>query len=259
MRSIWSGSIGFGLVNIPVKIFSAIHDSTLDLDMLDKRDHSTINYARINSNTGKVVPWANIVKGYKYNDEYVVLTDEDFEKASPEKTKLIEIDEFVKAEEIDSIYYDTPYYLEAAKGGERSYALLLHALKQSGKIAIGTYVMRNKENICALRPYDNMLLLLKMRFAEEIKDYSDLNIPGQGNIKPAELKMALSLINQLTPKKFNFGKYKDTYDAELMKLIKLKAKGSKIPQPRFKIVHNKTKDLMSQLKASLEEKKRKAS
>jgi DNA end-binding protein Ku len=104
-----------------------------------------------------------------------------------------------------------------------------------------------------------MLLLLKMRFAEEIRDYSELNVPAHGDIKPAELKMAISLINQLSPKKFAFSKYKDTYDAELMKLIKLKAKGGKIPQPRFKIVHNKTRDLMSQLKASLEEKKRKAS
>jgi len=240
-------------------MFSAIEDSALDLDMLDKKDHARINYARINSHTGKIVPWSDVVKGYKLNDEYVVLTEEDFEKASPEKTKIIEIEEFVKQEEIDTIYYDTPYYLEAGKGGEKSYALLREALKQSGKIAIGNYVMRSKESICVLRPYDNMLLLLKMRFAEEIRDHSELNIPGHGATKPAELKMAISLINQLTAKKFTFNKYKDTYDEELMKLIKAKAKGTKIQQPRFKIIHNKNKDLMSQLKASLEEKKRKAS
>lgn len=258
MRAIWSGAIGFGLVNIPVKLFSAIQSSSLDLDMLDKRDHANIKYARINSHTGKEVLWADIVKGYKYEDEYVVLTDEDFEKASPEKSRIISINEFVMETDVDTMYYDTPYYLEPSKGGEKAYALLRESLKKSGKVAIGNYVLRSRENLCMIKAYDEILVLLKMRFAEEVRPYGDLNIPKE-TIKPAELKMAMALIDQLTSKEFDAEQYKDTYDEELMKLIKVKAKGGKIKQPKFKIVHNKTKDLMSQLKASLEEKKKKAS
>jgi len=251
MRAIWSGSIGFGLVNIPVKLFSATEESSLDLHMLDKHGHASIRYARINSSTGKEVPWANIVKGYKYNDDYVVLSDEDFEKVSPKKSKMIEISEFVKEEDIDTTYYDTPYYLEPTKSGEKAYVLLREALKQSGKVAIGVYVMRTKENLCLLKAQDDVILLLKIRFAEEIRDYEDLNIPKQITVKPAELKMAQALINQLTPKKFSMAKYKDSYDEELMKIIEAKAKGKRITQPKFKIIHNKSKDLMEQLKASL--------
>jgi len=252
MRALWSGSIGFGLVNIPVRLFSATHDSTLDLHMLDKNGHANIRYARINADTGKEVPWENIVKGYKYHDEYVVLSDEDFEKVSPKKSKMIEINEFVKQGEIDTTYYDTPYYLEPTKGGEKAYVLLREALKQSGKVAIGEYIMRTKQNLCILMPQDDMLLLLKMRYAEEIRDYAELDIPKDITVKPAELKMAQQLINQLTPKKFSMAQYKDTYDNDLMKIIEAKAKGRKVATPRFKIVRNKSKDLMGQLKASLE-------
>lgn len=251
MHAIWTGSIGFGLVNIPVRLFSATQDSKLDLDMLDKHGHANIKYARINANTGKEVPWANIVKGYKYNDEYVVLTDTDFEKVSPKKSKMIDISEFVKEESIDTTYYETPYYLEPTKGGEKAYVLLREALKQSGKVALGEYILRNRENLCLLKAQDDVILLLKIRFAEEIRDYEDLNIPKDITVKPAELKMAQTLINQLTPKKFSMAKYKDTYDEELMKIIEAKAKGKKITTPKFKIVHNKSKDLMAQLKASL--------
>ena len=252
MRSIWTGSIGFGLVNIPVKLFSATQDSSLGLYMLDKNGHANIRYARINSSTGKEVHWANIVKGYKYNDDYVVLTDEDFEKVSPKKSKMIEITEFAKEVDIDTTFYDTPYYLEPSKGGEKAYVLLREALKQSGKVAVGEYVMRTKENLCLLKAQDDVILLLKIRFAEEIRDYKDLNIPKDITVKPAELKMAQTLINQLTPKKFALDKYKDTYDEELMKIIEAKAQGKKITQPKFKIVINKGKDLMEQLKASLD-------
>ncbi len=255
MNSIWSGSIGFGLVNIPVRLFSATRDSAPDLDMLDKNGHAKIRYARINTDNGKEVPWENIVKGYKYHDEYVVLSEEDFEKVSPEKSKRIEINEFVKEADIDTAYYETPYYLEPMKGGEKAYVLLREALKQSGKVAVGVYIIRNKENLCVLKPQEDMLLLLKIRFAEEIRDYGDQNIPEDITVKPAELKMAQALINQLTPKKFSLTKYKDTYDSELMKIIEAKAKGRKITKPKFKIIHSKSKDLMAQLKESLEKKK----
>jgi DNA end-binding protein Ku len=252
MHAIWTGAIGFGLVNIPVKLFSATQESSLDLDMLDKNGHANIRYARINADSGKEVPWGNIVKGYKYNEEYVVLSDDDFAKVSPKKSKIIDINEFVKAESLDATYYDTPYYLSPAKGGEKAYVLLREALKQSGKIAVGEFVLRNKENLCVLRPQDNVILLQKIRFAEEIRSYDDLDIPKDIAVKPAELKMAQALINQLTPKKFSMAKYKDTYDEELMKIIEAKAKGKKITAPKFKIIHNKSKDLMEQLKASLD-------
>jgi DNA end-binding protein Ku len=256
MRAIWTGAIGFGLVNIPIRIFSATQSSTLDLDMLDKKDHSNIRFQRVNENTGRKVEWGDIVKGYKYNGEYVVVSDEDFEKASPEKSKMIGINEFVKEEQISSLFYDTPYYLEPSKGGEKAYALLRDALKQSGKVALGSYVMRTKENFCMLKAQDDMLVLMKLRFPEEIRKPDELKIPAKADVKAAELKMAVALINQLTPKKFNIEKYKDTYTEQLVKLIEAKASGKKITQPKFKMVHNKTKDLMAQLKESIETRKK---
>lgn len=255
MRAIWTGAIGFGLVNIPIRIFSAIQSSNLDLDMLDKKDHANIKFQRVNEDTGKVVDWKNIVKGYKYNDEYVVLEEEDFEKASPEKNKTIAIEEFAAEEDISGDYYDTPYYIEPAKGGERAYVLLREALKKTGKVAIGTFVLRSKENLCMLMAVEDIIMLFKLRFDEEIRTTEDLNIPTRTTVKPAELKMAVSLINQLTPKQFDISKYKDTYSGELMKLIEAKAKGKRITKPKFKIVRNKNKDLMEQLKESLDKKK----
>ena len=256
MRSIWTGAIGFGLVNIPIKMYSAVQGSELDLDMLDKKDHSNIKFKRVNENTGKEVAWENIVKGYKLNDRYVVLTDEDFDKASPEKTKIIEIAEFVKESEIDGIYYETPYYLEPEKSGTKAYALLREALHKSGKVGFGSFVLRNKEGLCLIKPMEDILVLCRIRWAQEIRPTDDLTVPA-GNPKPAEMKMALELINQLSGP-FDIAKYKDTYTDELMKLIKAKAKGKKPVTHNLRVVHSKNKDLMSQLKASLQ-KGRKAS
>ena len=257
MRSIWTGAIGFGLVNIPVKLYSATESSSLELDLLDKKDHSNIKFQRVNEKTGKEVAWENIVKGYKYNGEYVILTDDDFQKASPEKSKIIEIAQFVKQEEIDTIFYETPYYLEPEKTGAKAYALLRDALQKSGKVALGTYVMRTKESIGVIKPMDNVLVLNKIRFAEEIRQYQDLKIPDE-NAKPTELKMALALIDQLSGP-FAIENYVDTYSAELMKVIEAKAKGKTIKTPSMKVVHSKSADLMEQLKASLSTSKRKAS
>jgi DNA end-binding protein Ku len=258
MRSIWTGAIGFGLVNIPVKLYSATESSTLDLDMLDKKDHSNIRFLRVNEKTGKEVEWANIVKGYKLpNDEYVVLTDKDFEMASAKKTKTIEITDFVKEEEIDSVYYETPYYIEPEKSGARAYALLREALHKTGKVGVASFVMRSKEGLAILRPSGDVIILNRIRFFEEIRDTEDLNLPPKTAVKPAELKMAISLIDQLTHK-FDISAYKDTYSADLMKLIHAKAKGKPVKATRLKVVHSKSEDLMSQLKASLS-KRRKAS
>jgi len=257
MRPIWTGAIGFGLVNIPVKMYSATETSNLDLDMLDKKDHAHIKYMRVNENTGKEVDWENIVKGYKYHDEYVMLDEKDFEAASAKKTKTIEISDFVKEEEISSLYYETPYYLEPDKSGTRPYKLLLDALKKTKKVGVSTFVMRNKQALAILRPDKNVIVLNKIRFEEEIRNPNDLELPKNTEVKPAELKMAITLIDQLTGK-FDISKYKDTYNGELLKLIKAKASGKKIKTPQMKVVHNKTKDLMEQLKASLDVKRKKS-
>lgn len=258
MKAIWTGAIGFGLVNIPVKLYSATEPGTLDLDMLDKKDYSHIKYMRINEKSGKEVSWANIVKGYKINDQYVVLDDKDFEAASAKKDKTITISEFVKEAEISSLYYETPYYLEPDKSGTRPYKLLLEALKKTKKVGVATFVMRNREVLAILRPEGEAIVLNKIRFAQELRNPADLVLPKNTEIKPAEMKMAISLIDQLS-EKFDISKFKDTYNVELLKIIKAKSKGKKVKVPEMKVVHSKTKDLMEQLKASLGSKRKKAS
>ncbi|MBC7863911.1 MAG: Ku protein [Bacteroidia bacterium] len=258
MRPIWTGAIGFGLVNIPVKMYSATQASELDLDMLDKKDHSNIRFKRVNEKTGKEVTWENIVKGYMHNDKYVVLTQKDFESAAAEKTKTIHISDFVAEKEIDSLYYETPYYLEPEKTGVRAYALLREALVKTGKAGIATFVMRSKESLAVLRVNENVIVLNRLRFHQEIRDTSGLKLPSKTSVKTAELKMAISLISQRSGE-FDIARYKDTYTAQLMKLIKAKAKGKTTKEPKLKVVHSKAKDLMEQLKESLATKHKKAS
>lgn len=257
MRSIWTGAIGFGLVNIPIKLFSAVQGSELDLDMLDKKDHSNIRFQRVNEKTGKEVAYENIVKAYNLDGQYVVLDDEDFKKASPEKSKMIEIVEFVDETEVDTMYFETPYYLEPQKAGVKAYALLRDALKKTGKTGLATFVMRTKESLALLKTSGDALILQKIRYEEEIRTTDELNLPASDS-KPAELKMAISLIDQLSGK-FDISKYKDTYSEQLMKVIEAKSKGKKIEKPAMRVVHSKSQDLMAQLKASLENKKKKAS
>jgi len=249
MKSIWTGSIGFGLVNIPVKMYSASQESSLGFDMLDKSDKSNIRFKRVNEKTGKEVKWENIIKGYDLNGRYVILDDTDFEKASPKKTKEIEIDQFVEESQIDSIYYEMPYYLEPMKTGIRPYALLREALKKTGKVGLGTFVLRNREHLVVIKAIDDILIANRIRFAEEIRK-PDISVPAATN-KPAELKMAVALINQLSGK-FNIAKFKDTYTESLLKMIKAKAKGKAIVSKPLRVAHVNTKDLMEQLKASVE-------
>jgi DNA end-binding protein Ku len=239
-------------------MYSATERSELNLDMLDKTDQSHIKYQRINEKTGKPVDWDNIVKGYKMDDKYVILDEKDFEAANAKKTKTIEISDFVKEEEIDSIYFETPYYLEPDKSGVRAYALLRAALQKTKKVGVATFVMRSKEGLAILRPSDKVIVLNRIRFAEEIRDSSELHLPEEAEIKKGELEMAISLIDQLTSK-FDISAYKDTYTAELMKAIEAKAAGAKPAAAKMRVVHSATEDLMSQLKASLNVKKKKAS
>ncbi|ROH96727.1 non-homologous end joining protein Ku [Chryseobacterium daecheongense] len=258
MKAIWNGAIGFGLVNIPVKIYSATETSKLDLDMLDKSDFSNIKFKRVNEKTGKEVKWENIVKAYLMEDRYIVLEDEDYEAASPEKTKILSIDQFVKEIEVDSIYFENPYFLEPQKNGENAYRLLLKALQETKMVGIGTFVLRESEAIGMIRPYnDEILLLNRLRFDQEIRDYSDLKIPAKKAPKPAELKMAVSLIEQLS-QSFDPTMYKDTYSDELLKIIKQKAKGKGVKARKTEPAKGgKVIDLMAQLKASLQSSKSK--
>jgi len=257
MRSLWTGSISFGLVNIPIKLYSAIQTSSLDLDMLDKKDHSNIQFKRVNEKTGKEVAWENIVKGYKVDNEYVILTDEDFKKASPEKSKTIDIAEFVEIEQVSPIYYDTSYFIEPEKNGSKAYILLRDSLIKSKKAALGTFVLRSKENVCLINPSEKVLLLHKIRFAEEIRSTEDIKVT-EAKVSAAEIQMATKLIDQLTGK-FDIEKYKDTYSETLLKFIKAKAKGKKFTAPKLRVAHSASKDLMEELKASLSQVKRKAS
>ncbi len=196
MKPLWSGAIGFGLVNIPVKLLSATRASELDLDMLDKTDYSNIRFKRVNEKTGKEVDWKNIVKGYKYNEHYVILSAGDFELANSKKTKTIEISNFVNESEIDSIYYEIPYYIEPEKNGMRAYALLREALAKTHKAGLASFVMRNKEHLAILKSSENAIVLNRIRFDEEIRETSELSLPGKKEVKAPELEMAVTLINQ---------------------------------------------------------------
>jgi DNA end-binding protein Ku len=255
MRPIWTGSIGFGLVNIPVRLYSAVQNSSLDLDMLDKKDLSNIKFKRVNENTGREVAYKDIVKGYMYNDHYVVLEPDDFLNADAKKTKTIEIVNFVDADEVESIYYEQPYYIEPDKSGARAYALLRDALKTSKKVGLSTFVLRNKESLALIRPYEKALVLNRMRFEEEIRSMDDLNLPPIEKTKPKEQEMAKQLIDQLSDK-FDISEFKDTYTEKLLKIIKAKSQGKKLKPVKLKVVHTKNDDLMGMLKASLTKKKK---
>ena len=257
MKSIWTGSISFGLINIHVKIFSAVQESSLDLDMLDSKDHSNIKFLRVNESTGKEVAYENIVKGYKMDSGYVILEDVDFEAADAVKTKMIEIINFVNEQEIDSLYYEQPFYLEPEESAMKAYALLRDALQLSGKVGVTTFVLRNKEGLAILKPYKNVIVLNRIRFSQEIKEPSELKLPAVSKTKTKEMDMANKLVDQLT-EKFNIGKYKDTYTAKLLKIIKEKSRGKKISVPKMKVVHRQSDNLMDMLKASLSAKKSKS-
>lgn len=258
MRAIWNGAIGFGLVNIPIKLYSATDSTTLDLDMLDSKDHSHIRYKRVNENTGKEVKWENIVKGFKVDDKYVILEDKDFEAVRPEKTKILAISQFVKEADIDTALFETPYYLEPQKNGEAPYKLLLKALLKTKMAGIGSFVLREREILCLIRPYrEKILMVNRMRYPEEMRDYEDLKIPVGKPPKAEELKMAEALIKSLEAD-FKPEDHKDTYHADLLKIIKQKAKGKKIKTTSTKEPESKTTDLMAMLKASLENSRKNA-
>lgn len=259
MRSIWRGTLSFGLLNIPVNLYSATHEHELKFVLLHKRDLSQIRYARFCKEEEKEIPYKDIVKGYELEKgKYVVLSDEDFEKANPEKSKTIEIIKFTNDNEIDSIYYDKPYYLEPDKRAEKAYALLQQALQKSKKVAVAKYILKNHEHLCTVKPYQNALILNQMRFHSEILSIDDLHLPGNQKITGKEMEMTLTLIDHLT-ESFHPEDYKNSYIEELKEIIKKKSKGRRI-ESKMKEAPKSSKvyDIMSLLKASLEEQSHKS-
>ena len=255
MRAIWKGSIGFGLVNIPIRLFSAVQNSGLDFDMLDEKDHSKIRFKRVNESTGREVAYDKIVKGYLLNEKYVILDNEDFQDASPEKSKMIELENFVDIEEINPIFYETSYYAEPEKQGKKAYALLLKALIKSKKAGLARFVLRSTENLCVIHPLDDVLVVTKIRFAEEVRSYKeDLTLPDMNSIGKKELDVGLALIKQYTSE-FNIENFHDEYSKELLRIIKAKAKGKRATVKKLKPREEVSDDLYGQLMKSLGGKK----
>lgn len=255
MRSIWKGSIGFGLVNIPIKLFSGVQNSNLDLDMLDERDHAKIKFLRVNDDTHKEVPYEKIVRGYFLKDKYIILDKHDFEEASPEKTKIIELENFVDIKEINPIYYETSYYTEPEKQGKKAYALLLKALEKSGRAGVARFVLRNTENLCVIHPMEGVIVVTKIRFQQEIRSFSEITKVDDVTISKKEMDVGLALIKQYSSK-FDLSAFKDDYSDELLKIIKAKAKGKRATVKKMKPQKATSDDLYDQLMQSLGSKKR---
>jgi DNA end-binding protein Ku len=262
LRPIWTGSIEFGLVNIPVKLYSAQASNDLDFDLLDKRDFSRVRYRRVNEKTGREVPWDQIVKGYEYEKgEYVALGDKDFRDANVEATRSIEIMDFVDAAEISPLQYETPYYLEPQKNGRRAYALLRDVMKRTGRVGIAKVVIRNRQRLAALIPQGPLLALNILRYAHELRDPSQLELPqtnAKGDVSNQEIKMAEQLVENMVGE-WSPEKYRDEYYEDLLKLIDKKVKSGKTkvvesagkaPPPRRE---GKVIDIMDLLRESVKQ------
>lgn len=255
MRSIWKGSISFGLVNIPVHMYTASREKEISFVLLHKKDLSEIRYARICKAEGKEVPWEEIVKGYEYEKgDFVIFDEKDFEKANLKKTKTIEILHFIKEDEIDPIYYVKPYYLEPEKNAANAYNLLREALKKSQKVGLAKFVIHNKEHLGLIKCHGNLIILNELRYQSELIHSEDLTIP-EAKLANQEVNMAIQLIDQLTVH-FEPKKYQDTYTEELKRIIKQKAKGRPVHPKKELPRPSKVHDIMSLLKASLEMKKK---
>jgi DNA end-binding protein Ku len=262
-RSLWKGAISFGLVNVPVELHSAQkRSSELDLTMLDRRDLSPVGFKRVNKASGDEVPWAEVVKGYEYEDgKYVVLGEEDFRRANPEASRTVDIVAFVEMKDVAPQYYETPYYLAPAKRGEKAYALLRETLKKAGKAGIATVVIRTKQYLAALFPQDDILVLNTLRYADELKKPASLEI-APAKVTAKELDMALRLVEDMSDE-WQPAKFHDTYREDILKRVEQKIKAGEtedIPEPpedekratgrkRGEVIH-----LMSLLKKSVEKK-----
>ncbi|MBX3046275.1 MAG: Ku protein [Anaerolineales bacterium] len=251
-RAIWSGAIAFGLINIPVKLFSATRENELSFNQLRKTDHSRIKYLRVAAADGVEVPYDQIVKGFEVEDgRYVVIEDEDIKNASPKKTQSIEILSFANEDEIDSVYFDKPYYLGPDKNAARAYSLLREALQRSKKVAVAKFILRTKENLAILKPEGDALILNQIRYQSEVRESEGLNLPSAEEVKENELDLALNLVNQLT-QPFEPEKYHDTFTAEIKRIIEQKAQGMTPEVVGAAPEQTKDDDLLASLRASIE-------
>lgn len=251
-RALWKGSIAFGLVNIPVALHKAVRDSRPRFRMLHAKDRSPVRFERVCIRDGKPVAWEELVKGYEYEKgHFVVLTKEDFKAAAVEKTRTVDIIDFVKADEIDDRFFETPYYVLPVQGGERAYALLREAIRESGRIGIAKFILRDAQHLAALEVIDQALVLSVMRFADELVEVSQLDFPADTDLRKPEVEMAKALVNSLAAE-WDPAKYTDRYRENLMRIIKGKAKGKHVEleaekEPRQAEVI----DLMERLQRSL--------
>ena len=255
-RAIWKGSISFGLVNIPIALYPATRREELRFRLLRKTDLSPVNYKRVAEKDGKEVPWNEIVKGYEYEKgKYVVLKEEDFQRVDLEATQTEDIQDFVDQEEIDPMFFYKPYYLEPQKGGDKAYALLRDALKDTGKVGVAKVVIKTRQYLAGVKPEDGALVLELMHFADELADPDKLHVPKKVEVGKREMTMAKSLIDSMSSK-WEPEKYKDDYREALMEVIeeKVEAGGKQIEEkPKKAPKPTKVIDLVSVLQKSLEE------
>jgi DNA end-binding protein Ku len=254
-RALWKGAISFGLIYVPVELHTASKDNTLPLHMLDSRDFAPVGYRRVNKKTGKEVDWSHIVKGYEYEKgEFVALADADFKRANVKASETIEIDTFCDVSQIPAMYYEKPYYSAPAKGADKVYTLLRQALESTGKVAIATFVMHQRQHLCAIAPQGSSLILLTLRFADEILPPAERKTTAK--ISSAELAMAKQLVQSMEGT-FTATKFKDTYRADLRRRVQEKIKNKEThsldvaepdrdERPKAQVI-----DLMAALKASL--------
>jgi DNA end-binding protein Ku len=255
MAAIWKGSLAFGLVNIPVELRTAVRADHISFRLLHQEDLSPVKYERVCQADGEPVPWNEIVKGYEYEKgKYVVMTDEDFKAAAIEGSKTIDIIDFVKEEEIDPRYFETPYYLVPAKNAEKSYALLREAIRSTGAVGIGKIIIRQSQHLAGIKVVGDALVLEIMRFSNELVDADEYTFPARDQVRPQELAMAEQLIGNLA-EPFDPSRYTDDYRSNLMKIIKAKMKGKKpkLEEPEEESPETGVLDLMSKLRASLEQ------
>jgi DNA end-binding protein Ku len=255
-RSLWTGTISFGLVSVPVRMFSATESKELRFHFLDKRDLAPIGYDKVRRDSGEHVDNDEIVRGFEVEKgRYVPLEDEDLDRLDIELTKTIDICDFVDLEEIDPIYFRKAYYLLPQEGAEKPYRLLVRALEETGKVAIAKIVIRNKQHLAALRPWNGTLLLETMYYADEVRQPE--KVDGKEGLRKPEVEMAKSLVENLSDS-FDPQKYDDTYRRELLELLRAKAEGAPLPEPQTE-EGGEVVDLLAALRESVEKTQKKKS
>src|SRR5688572_17671433 len=227
-RALWKGSISFGLVNIPIELHTAVRTHRPRFRMLHAKDKSPVKFQRVCIRDGHPVAWEDLVKGYEYTKgRFVVVTKDDFEAAALDKTRTVDIIDFVEADAIDDRFFETPYYLVPAKGGERAYALLREAIRESGRVGIAKFILRDAEHLAAVEAIEQAIVLTVMRFADELVDAGQFDLPGKAGYRKPELDMAKALVNSLAAE-WDPSKYTDRYRENLMRIIKGKMKGKDV-------------------------------